>query len=103
VPKPPANTPERGDRVKLRGKASTGELLTIEPERLWAHVKWDESGPKYVHLHELEKLPEIVADPCRVEPPITIMSRLHHDDLAWSLDLADANIPHLNLPDSFPT
>lgn len=95
--KAPINTPERGDRVRLRGKAATGELLTIEPERLWAHVKWDESGPKYVHLHELEKLPpEIVPDPCQ----ITIMSRVHYADIPGTYDIGE-NTPHLHLPLTF--
>jgi hypothetical protein len=41
----------------MRGKPQhTGVLRTMN-ELLWCRVDWDATGPKYVHLWELEKEP----------------------------------------------
>lgn len=57
VKRPPANTPARGDRCRLRGRSPAGVLRTIDPDTNWAVVEWDagKEGPKYVHLFELER------------------------------------------------
>lgn len=48
--------PVVGDRVKLRGRESTGKLDRVN-DLNWAVVIWeaDRPGPKIVHLFELEK------------------------------------------------
>lgn len=54
---PPRVPPERGDRVRLRGRDATGVLKTIG-SRGWACVDWDVvgAGPRFVHLGELERV-----------------------------------------------
>lgn len=59
--KPPPNVPSIGDRVRMRGRNSVGELMRVN-DRNWATVRWDTDvfvppGPDIVHLHELEKEP----------------------------------------------
>jgi hypothetical protein len=56
-PRPPPNTPEVGDRCKLRGREATGKLISIG-DRQWASVEWDtvKAGPRIVHLFELERI-----------------------------------------------
>lgn len=57
-PRPPVNTPAPGDRVKMRGRDARGTLSRVNHLN-WALVAWDDgaTGPKVVHLFELEKLP----------------------------------------------
>lgn len=47
--------PERGDRVKLRGRPNSGTLRKYDPASNWATVEWDVSGPKFCHRLELER------------------------------------------------
>jgi len=57
--KAPPNTPERGDRVRLRGKDfGEGVLKKFDPETNWSTVEWDEDGPKVCHRFELERVPK---------------------------------------------
>lgn len=47
-------SPERGDRVKLRGKVPQGILGTMN-NLSWCCVDWDNGvGPKFCHIKELE-------------------------------------------------
>lgn len=50
----PSSVPERGDRVKLRGRPHVGILRKYDPESQWATVEWDCLGPKVCHRYELE-------------------------------------------------
>lgn len=52
----PAKTPERGDRVRLRGRGNTGVLRKYDPESNWAVVEWDTDGPRFCHRFELERI-----------------------------------------------
>ncbi len=57
----PLNTPERGDRCKLRGREGYFGILTkYDPETNWATVSWDVTspGPKNCHRFELERIDE---------------------------------------------
>jgi hypothetical protein len=54
--KRPPNTPDRGDKVRLRGRAHEGVLVKYDPESLWSTVEWEAQGPKVCHLYELEKV-----------------------------------------------
>ena len=49
--------PSLNDKVKLRGRSQEGILERIE-NKTWCIVKWtsEETGPKIVHLYELEKI-----------------------------------------------
>lgn len=52
----PINTPDVGDRVKLRGREFAGKLAHVSGNK-WSEVHWDDApGPKICHLHELERL-----------------------------------------------
>lgn len=51
--------PSRGDRVQRRGYNSIGVLQTIDEEYMWAVVDWENDGPKYIHLYELETLASV--------------------------------------------
>ena len=57
--KPPPNTPNVGDDVKLRGRVSFGCLTELNERNLWARVDWDPTVaancPKLCHLYELER------------------------------------------------
>lgn len=50
--------PSVGDRVRLRGRGTTGELLFVWEERNWAFCAWDapqsKVAPLICHLKELE-------------------------------------------------
>jgi hypothetical protein len=46
--------PERGERVKLRGRKPTGVLVKYDPETNWATVEWDTTGPRCCHRAKLE-------------------------------------------------
>ncbi len=46
--------PERGERVRLRGREPVGVLVRYDPESNWATVEWDATGPKICHRRELE-------------------------------------------------
>lgn len=50
--------PERGERVKLRGRPNCDTLRKYDPANNWATVEWDEHGPRYCHRFELEALPD---------------------------------------------
>jgi len=50
----PKNPPEKGERVKLRGRSPRGTLRSIN-DLSWCCVEWDDGGPGLCHLHELEK------------------------------------------------
>lgn len=56
--KSPPNLPAVGDYAKLRGRPLIGVVKEIY-DNLWTRVWWgeDESqqGPKFCHLHELER------------------------------------------------
>jgi hypothetical protein len=57
-PRPPPNTPDVGDRVRLRGRDPRGVLSRVD-ERKWSWVDWDAdavAGPKIVYLFELERI-----------------------------------------------
>lgn len=57
--KRPLNTPDSvGDRVRLRGRNCVGEVVSFDPEKSWASIRWDNggSGPKICHRNELEKV-----------------------------------------------
>ncbi len=51
-----ANKPQKGDRVKLRGREPEGIVKTFGLSPEWVVVGWDtdKPGPKYVHELELE-------------------------------------------------
>ncbi len=52
-----AAVPERGDKVRLRGRAPCCVLRKYDPESQWATVEWDGTpGPKVCHRFELEKI-----------------------------------------------
>ena len=57
--KPPPNVPAVGDKARMRGRTLIGVVKEIHANN-WTRVWWgdDESaqGPKFVHLHELEKV-----------------------------------------------
>lgn len=48
--------PRVGDRVRLRGRAPSGTLRSVNA-REWAEVDWDDDtpGPELCHLRELMK------------------------------------------------
>ncbi len=57
--KPPSETPDRGERSRLRSdKTSTGTLRKYDPESEWATVEWDAgvAAPKTVHRFELVRI-----------------------------------------------
>lgn len=56
--KVPADTPDRGDRCRLRANAGiVGTLKKFDPDSNWATVEWDgPPGPKLVHRFELQLL-----------------------------------------------
>jgi hypothetical protein len=57
--KAPPNTPERGDRCRMRGRPGhVGRLIKYDPATNWATVVWDigPSGPQTVHRFELERV-----------------------------------------------
>lgn len=60
--KAPPNIPDRGDRVRFRGRANApgnriGRLEKFDPENNWATIKWDDGfGPTYCHRFELERV-----------------------------------------------
>jgi hypothetical protein len=57
LPRPPLNTPDVGDRVRLRGRKSRGLLNRVDADK-WSFVWWDADaqGPKICHLFELERI-----------------------------------------------
>lgn len=63
--KQPRVPPAAGDRVRLRGREHTGELIAFRPDNLWSVVAWDwecfapeKEIPPWgsCHLNELEKI-----------------------------------------------
>lgn len=57
--KKPQNLAEVGDRVKMRGRGTTGKVTHINPDTKWTQVHWDkdgDQGPRFCHLYELERL-----------------------------------------------
>lgn len=48
--------PQRGDRVKLKGRPNVGTLTKFNPTTSWATVAWEDTGPVIVSLKELEKV-----------------------------------------------
>jgi hypothetical protein len=54
--KKPKDAPEIGDRVEWRGHRNRGELVQVDTDDYWCHVKWINDGPVLVHLFELRKI-----------------------------------------------
>ena len=56
MPKAPSNLPDRGDRVRQRGRPREGTLIKYDPDTEWSTVEWDDGeGPRVCHRYELEK------------------------------------------------
>jgi hypothetical protein len=55
-PKNKHEAPERGDRVRLRGRPNYGTLTKYNPDSDWATVEWENGGPKICHRRELERI-----------------------------------------------
>jgi hypothetical protein len=56
--KPSTPSPVIGDKVKLKGRPNTGVLTQISVYD-WAVVKWDNEGPIFCSLHELEAISQV--------------------------------------------
>jgi hypothetical protein len=56
--KAPPNTPERGDRCKMRNPAhqDTGSVVKHDPDSDWVTVRWDNGDEQLCHRFELVRV-----------------------------------------------